>query len=299
VPSAQCPAFSSPYTALVIEVIYRIDPNDVTADDPPATAQQARALLQAGNHAFASLLDAERDSDGVARQIIPVSAAALGLGGDRDSGPQHSPFALIVGCADARVPIELILGQGVNDLFVLRVAGNVLGEELRGSIDYAFQHLPSLRIVVVLGHTKCGAMTAAVDAFLDPAAYLGLSADHELRSIVNQLFPAVRLAYTSMHDVWGADATGRPGFAAGLVECSTVVNASLMAAVVRHELISNKLDAIQSLFGVYDLGTRRIGVPGAGDCDDQLLDPPVDSQSFTDLSRQVAAGPIVARHMRQ
>jgi carbonic anhydrase len=286
----------------MIEVIYRIDPNDPHSGRKPSTAAEARALLEEGNTAFASLLDANTADGETIQRVIRVTAADLGLVGSGEDVVQHNPFALVVGCADARVPIELILGQGVNDLFVLRVAGNVLGEEIRGSIDYAFQNLPTLLLVVVLGHSRCGAVTAAVKAFLDPAAYLGLSADHELRSIVNQLFPAVRLSHASMLQTWGAGAADRPGFVPGLVETASVVNAALMAASLRSELASHDLDAAQSVFGVYDLGTRRVGVSGsggAGNGDFRLLDPPVDSAGFTGLSLDVAGGPVVSRLMRQ
>ena len=279
----------------MIEVIYRIDPTDQSAGRKPSTAEEARILLEEGNKAFASLLESDSADGEVVRRVIRVTAADLGLAGSGSEMLRHDPFALVVGCADARVPIELILSQGVNDLFVLRVAGNVLGEEIRGSIDYAFQNLPTLLLVVVLGHSRCGAVSAAVKSFLDPAAYLGLSANHELRSIVNQLFPAVRLSHASMIQAWGASAADHPGFAAGLVETSTVVNAALMAASLRHELASHGLTAVQPVFGVYDLGTRRIGVSG----DFRLLDPPIDADGFTSLSVEVAAGPVVSQFMQR
>ena len=75
----------------------------------------------------------------------------------------------MLGCSDARVPIELIFNEGPNDLFVVRVAGNGLGGEVFGSLSYAVEHLGgSLKLVVVLGHSGCGAVSAAVDAVLNP-----------------------------------------------------------------------------------------------------------------------------------
>ncbi len=279
----------------MIEVVYQIDPAANDQGRSPDTADDARSLLEVGNREFANLLDPGVGDSGVARKIIRVTAADLGLT-VAGSILQHSPFALVVGCADARVPIELIFGQGVNDLFVLRVAGNVLGAEIIGSIDYALQFLPSLRLVLVLGHTKCGAITAAAEAFLDPAKYLSLSADHELRSIVNQLFPAVRLSYASMIQTWGSDAIAQPGFLPGLIETSAVLNAALMAASLRTELTSNGLDQVQPVFSVYNVGTLRVGVPGAGGNESSqslLLDPPLDSGGFERLSLEVAGGPLV------
>src|SRR6266481_3748604 len=74
---------------------------------------------------------------------------------------QH-PFAIIVSCSDSRVPPEMVFDEGLGDLFVLRVAGNVINDEGLGSIEYAVDHL-AVRLIVVLGHQRCGAVKAAKD----------------------------------------------------------------------------------------------------------------------------------------
>src|SRR5581483_5977165 len=79
---------------------------------------------------------------------------------------QH-PFAIIVSCSDSRVPPEIVFDQGLGDLFVLRVAGNVINDESLGSIEYAVDHLGT-RLIVVLGHQRCGAVEAAKKA-IQPA----------------------------------------------------------------------------------------------------------------------------------
>ncbi|MPY78498.1 MAG: carbonic anhydrase [Actinophytocola sp.] len=76
----------------------------------------------------------------------------------------QEPFACVLGCADSRVPPELIFDQGLGDLFTVRTAGEVLDESIIGSIEYAVAHL-HVPLVVVLGHESCGAVTAAVDLF--------------------------------------------------------------------------------------------------------------------------------------
>jgi carbonic anhydrase len=81
-------------------------------------------------------------------------------------GNQH-PFAVILSCSDSRVPPELIFDQGLGDLFVIRVAGNIAGDDELGSIEYAVEHLQT-KLVMVLGHEKCGAITAAVEAANEP-----------------------------------------------------------------------------------------------------------------------------------
>ena len=87
-----------------------------------------------------------------------------------------------------RVPIELIFNEGPNDLFVVRVAGNGLGSEVLGSLKDAVEHLGgSLKIVVILGHSGCGAVSAAVDVFLEPKRYLSLATSHSLRGILDRL----------------------------------------------------------------------------------------------------------------
>lgn len=74
----------------------------------------------------------------------------------------QQPFAIVLGCADSRVPPELVFDQGLGDLFVIRVAGNVPSPHVLGSIEYAVEHLGS-SVIVVLGHERCGAVSAAVD----------------------------------------------------------------------------------------------------------------------------------------
>jgi carbonic anhydrase len=75
----------------------------------------------------------------------------------------QKPFATILGCSDSRVPVELVFDQGFGDLFVIRVAGNVISTDVVGSLEYAEHHL-NVPLLVVLGHEGCGAVTAALDA---------------------------------------------------------------------------------------------------------------------------------------
>ncbi len=95
-------------------------------------------------------------------------------------GTQH-PFAVILGCADSRVPPELLFDQGLGDLFVIRVAGNIVDDAILGSIEYAVEHLDT-KLIVVLGHEKCGAVTAAVEG--------GAAAGH-LSALVEAIQPVV------------------------------------------------------------------------------------------------------------
>ena len=99
------------------------------------------------------------------------------------SGGQK-PFAVIVGCSDSRIPPEIIFDQGLGDLFVIRVAGNVVDDVALGSIEYAVSHLGT-QLVVVLGHGKCGAVSATVQ---------GGEIHGHIGSIVKAIIPAVEKA---------------------------------------------------------------------------------------------------------
>jgi carbonic anhydrase len=193
-------------------------------------------------------------------RIVPIDLQDVGIGSPGDTLKQE-PFAVVLGCADARVPTELIFDRTCNELFVVRVAGNILGQEQLGSIDYAVEHFGStLKVIVVLGHSECGAVTAAVDSFLKPVEYLGLSSSHQIRSIVNAIFPAVRGAALSLARIWGENVSEMPGYRAALIECSVVFNAALMASILGKSFGAPAKDR-RVIFGVYDLGTRRVHVP--------------------------------------
>src|SRR5881275_2101199 len=97
---------------------------------------------------------------------------------------QH-PFAIIVSCSDSRVQPEIVFDQGLGDLFVLRVAGNVIDDHSLGSIEYAVDHL-AVRLIVVLGHQRCGAVKAAKDTI----AANGKAPGH-IQSLVTAIEPAV------------------------------------------------------------------------------------------------------------
>jgi carbonic anhydrase len=97
---------------------------------------------------------------------------------------QH-PFAIVLGCADSRVPAELVFDCDLGDLFVIRVAGNIVAPSLVGSVEFAAASFDT-KLVVVLGHTRCGAIQATLDA-----VRLGAPRSPNLRSIIDRIRPAV------------------------------------------------------------------------------------------------------------
>ena len=120
-----------------VDIIYRYAAQDVSARLQPSDGEAALLRLNDGNRDFALLLDHVHDDTGVIQQIIPVDPSDLGLASGVTGYTKQRPFAVVVGCSDARVPIELIFNEGPNDLFVVRVAGNGLGMDVLGSVKYA------------------------------------------------------------------------------------------------------------------------------------------------------------------
>ena len=98
----------------------------------------------------------------------------------------QEPFAIILGCSDARVPAELVFDQGLGDLFVIRVAGNIVAPSLVGSVEFAAERFHT-RLVVVLGHSQCGAIAATIEELQRPAA----NQSRNLRAIVERVRPSV------------------------------------------------------------------------------------------------------------
>ena len=98
----------------------------------------------------------------------------------------QEPFAIVLGCSDSRVPAEIVFDQGLGDLFVIRVAGNVVASSQVGSVEFAAARFHT-RLVVVLGHSGCGAVDATLEELRRPTA----SQSRHLRSIVDRIRPAV------------------------------------------------------------------------------------------------------------
>lgn len=98
----------------------------------------------------------------------------------------QAPFAVILGCSDSRVPVEMVFDQSFGDLFVIRVAGNVVAPSQIGSIEFAAEAFGT-PLVVVLGHTRCGAVNATLQQLQQPAGHQS----RNLRSIVDRVRPSV------------------------------------------------------------------------------------------------------------
>lgn len=198
------------------------DEHPAPAAPPPATVLK---MLQAGNARFVS--GKVRHPHASAQRRAELTKG------------QH-PKAAILGCADSRVPPELIFDEGLGDLFVVRVAGNVADPVDVGSIEYAVEHL-GVGLVVVLGHHSCGAVKATADA--------GGKADGNIGAIVSEIAPAVEQARAAPAKE-------------GLVDDAVHVNARRTAGalVERSAILKAAVEEkkVRIVAAVYDLATGKV-----------------------------------------
>jgi carbonic anhydrase len=268
-----------------VEITYRYGGPAGTARPRPADAEAARSRLNDGNRAFATLPEGLAGEDAIARRVVDMDPCDLGLGAEGPTAPSQRPYAAVIGCSDARVPVELIFNEGPNDLFVIRIAGNGLGGDVLGSLKYAIQHLSgSLRLVVVLAHSGCGAMTAAVDVFLKPAGYLTLTNEHALRGLLDRKLIVVQTCAKFLATMLGPEVAERPRYREALIEMAIAFNAALVAHTVQKEIDSGTPSGVRAVYGVYLLPTREVWSLAAVDGDQAgLSDPPVDQAGFVAL----------------
>jgi carbonic anhydrase len=148
------------------------------------SARDALGLLREGNRRFIA--------DVRSRENLPSRARRIELAAGQ------APFAAILGCSDSRVPVEIVFDQGLGDLFVIRVAGNIVAPSQIGSVEFAAERFGT-RLVVVLGHTQCGAIDAALEQLQRPKE----NQSHNLHSIVDLVRPSVEelLASDLKHDL--------------------------------------------------------------------------------------------------
>jgi carbonic anhydrase len=248
-----------------IDYVYRFDPKNPSIKPPPPDAEAARRMLEDGNRMFAKWMESCRTHDisqGEPRYVVQCNGLELGMNRLHGQLPKQAPFAVVVGCSDARVPTEMIFGQGFNNLFVIRVAGNVLGDECLGSIEYALNALSdSLKCIVVLGHLGCGAVTAAVDSYLRPLKFWSKSNPPMLRTITQRIFVAVRAAGNGLKESWGPDARDVPGYREALIDTAVCLNAAQAAFDLRQEVERAAKWGIDVLYGVFNLHTHQVSMP--------------------------------------
>jgi carbonic anhydrase len=280
----------------MFELVYHFDATQAAPHPIPRTSEEACRLLAQGNRDFAEMTDA-RSTEKKAR-VIHFDPQAHGWGVRDGSAPAQVPFAAVLGCADARVPTEIVFSKGCNELFVVRVAGNVLGQECLGSLRYAVSHFSAtLKLLVVLAHAQCGAVTEAVNLYLEPRRYLDIATDYSIRSIVDQILVAVRVAAMGLETLYDFDVVRKPECRAALLEVAVVLNAAWSAYCLRQEF-RTQFPELGVVFGAYDLVTRRVRLPLSphGELTEEeqgLFTPPEDVAGFRQLALRICSGTLV------
>ena len=136
-------------------------------------AAEALQRLRDGNRRFASDASTQAGTGFRTRRL--------------ETAPNQEPFAVILGCSDSRVPAEIVFDQGLGDLFIVRVAGNIVAPSQIGSVEFAADRTGA-RLVVVLGHSNCGAILATLEEAVRPSK----EQSRGLRSIVERIQPAIQ-----------------------------------------------------------------------------------------------------------
>ncbi len=196
--------------------------NDVTMP----SSEEALARLVAGNERY---VNSQMDNP---NQTTERRAELLG---------GQNPFAIVLGCADSRVPPEVIFDQGLGDLFVIRVAGNIIDDVVLGSIEYAAEHLHT-PLMVVLGHSYCGAVGATV---------AGGDLEGHLPSLATAIQPAVDSVKGQEGDLVDNAVRANAKMVAEQLRSSTPVLSTLVEAgslkvvAARYDLDSGKVDILE------------------------------------------------------
>lgn len=204
---------------------------------PKPSPEEALALLKAGNLRFAE-----------GQEIHPhVTAQRLQQAASEDQG-DHA-YATVLTCSDSRVPVELIFDTGIMDLFVVRVAGNVCGTDEIGSVEYGLVHVRT-PVVVILGHTQCGAVTAMVRSHRGDHQEL----EANIPALLNGIAPAVaRVLHAAgdkaLSEEHLVDASVRENVGQAMYDLF------LVSPTAREAVKSGKAKVVGA---VYDIGTGRV-----------------------------------------
>jgi carbonic anhydrase len=186
---------------------------------PSVSADEALSRLKAGNERFAT----SKVSAGK-----PVAARRA------ETAQTQHPFAIVIGCADSRTAPEIVFDQNIGDLFVIRTAGNLVDDYALGSIEYGVEHL-GVRLIVVLGHERCGAVTAAL---------AGPTAPGHINALVRDIQPAV------------AATKGKEGDA--LANAIHENDAEVAAKIRKEAQLGEHAPQVKVVEGYYDLDTGKV-----------------------------------------
>lgn len=218
------------------------EPRAAGADANTVTADEALKLLEEGNARWVSDQDTNPNTSTERRAEV--------------SEKGQTPFATILTCADSRIPVERVFDRGVGDVFVVRVAGNVVGDDATGTIEYGAEHL-HVPLLVIMGHTKCGAVAAAASE-----GHTGGS----ITQLVDKIAPAVTRARTQHPELQGKE------LAAATVKenvWQSVFDLVRTSSNVRELIREHKLRVVGA---IYDVTTGKVEWIGEHPWQDALVD---------------------------
>lgn len=212
------------------------------SESAPLNAQQALKMLKDGNARWVAGNPTAPNSDASRRRVTATDG--------------QNPFVTVVTCADSRCPVERLFDRGVGDVFVSRIAGNVIGNHAAGTIEYGVEHLHT-PLVVVMGHTSCGAVKAAA---------AGAKPGHNINSLISEITPAVVRAQAA-----------NPG-----ASDEQIVNAAIRENVYQSMFELLKTSPMTAKFvqegkvelvgAVYDISTGKVEFLGTHPWQTQLLE---------------------------
>jgi carbonic anhydrase len=196
-------------------------------DRDKMTPQEALDILIDGNHRFANNLTANKDL----HNLVMMTKEK-----------QH-PFVSMLSCSDSRAPVEMVFDQALGDVFSVRLAGNIASDKAIGSLEFGCKYLGS-KLIVVLGHTGCGAVKAACDNFKD--GHIG--------EITNLIKPAVRLekSILEQRDSSNAEFVAKVCALSVQVQMDEIIHSSEIV----QDMLANKQIAIVG--GIYDLASGEV-----------------------------------------
>ena len=204
-------------------------------DTHPKTGEEALELLKKGNERY---VDSLTNPDPMTKRRPELTS-------------DQYPLAIILGCSDARVPVEIVFDQGLGDLFVIRVAGNIVAPSQIGSIEFAAEKFDT-QLVVVLGHSHCGAVTACVETLINPEKYYSPN----LQSIVDRIRPSVY----NLHEL--ATANGQDVDADALIDRAIRANVRMSVSQLKHssQALEHLTNTGQLLIvgAEYDIDTGKV-----------------------------------------
>ncbi len=207
----------------------------------PFNADSAIMLLKNGNDRFVNGESQHLREDQERRTLTTVHG-------------QH-PFATILSCSDSRVPLEVIFDAGIGELFVIRVAGNVADGDELGSIEYGAGHLQT-PLLLVLGHTKCGAVTAAVQ---------NSKVEGNILNLISKIKPVVGKTMKN-HPLLTGDSLILVATSANVWQ--SIENTIIKSEEIRHKVKNGELKIIG---GIYDIETGKVSIMGQHPYEDKFL----------------------------